>query len=100
MSLLYKSLQLLLNTVYYLLISHAAKTRDLQAGTIIGSGTVSNEDESVGSSCLAEVRMIEQIKMGEMKTPFMKNGDEISIEMLDINGESIFGQINQKVIVE
>ncbi len=81
------------------LISHAAKTRDLQAGTIIGSGTVSNEDESVGSSCLAEVRMIEQIKLGEMKTPFMKNGDEVSIEMLDINGESIFGQINQKVVI-
>lgn len=79
------------------LIAHAAKTRDLQAGTIIGSGTVSNIDESVGSSCLAEVRMIEQIKTGEAKTPFMKAGDTVSMEMLLPNGQSIFGKIFQKV---
>jgi fumarylacetoacetate (FAA) hydrolase len=80
------------------LIAHAAKTRDLQAGTIIGSGTVSNVDESMGSSCLAEKRMLEQIKTGEIKTPFMKVGDTVSIEMFLPTGESIFGEINQKVL--
>lgn len=79
------------------LIAHAAKTRDLQAGTIIGSGTVSNVDETKGSSCLAEKRMLEQIKTGEMKTPFMKIGDTIAINMCLPSGESIFGEINQKV---
>lgn len=79
------------------LIAHAAKTRNLAAGTIIGSGTVSNEDESVGSSCLAEVRMIEKIKTGEFKTPFMKDGDTIKIEMKNLKGENIFGTIFQKV---
>lgn len=79
------------------LIAHAAKTRALQAGTIIGSGTVSNVDETQGSSCLAEVRMLEQIKTGEAKTPFMKPGDSVSIEMSLPNGQSIFGKISQKV---
>jgi fumarylacetoacetate (FAA) hydrolase len=79
------------------LIAHAAKTRDLQAGTIVGSGTVSNVDESKGSSCLAEKRMLEQIKTGEMKTPFMKTGDTVAIEMFLPNGASIFGEIHQKV---
>lgn len=79
------------------LIAHAAKTRDLQAGSIIGSGTVSNVDESTGSSCLAERRMIEQIKTGEAKTPFMKVGDTVLIEMNLPSGESIFGPIYQKV---
>lgn len=79
------------------LIAHAAKTRNLAAGTIIGSGTVSNEDESAGSSCLAEVRMIEKIKTGEFKTPFMKDGDTVKIEMKTSSGQSIFGTIFQKV---
>lgn len=79
------------------LIAHAAKTRRLAAGTIIGSGTVSNDDESVGSSCLAEKRMIEKIKTGEFKTPFMKNGDTIKIEMKNSKGENLFGTIFQKV---
>jgi fumarylacetoacetate (FAA) hydrolase len=79
------------------LIAHAAKTRDLPAGTIVGSGTVSNEDESVGSSCIAEVRMLEQIKNGEIRTPFMKSGDTVTIEMFDQNGKTIFGQIHQTV---
>lgn len=79
------------------LIAHAAKTRALSAGTIIGSGTVSNEDESVGSSCLQELRMIEKIKTGEFKTPFMKNGDTIKIEMKNSKGQNIFGTIFQKV---
>jgi fumarylacetoacetate (FAA) hydrolase len=80
------------------LIAHAAKTRDLQPGTLIGSGTVSNEDEAKGSSCLAEKRMIEQIKTGAMTTPFMKSGDTIEIQMKDSSGLSFFGRINQKVV--
>lgn len=80
------------------LIAHAAKTRDLKAGTIIGSGTVSNEDMSVGSSCLAEKRMLEKIHEGEMTTPFMKVGDTIKIEMKSKDGENIFGTIEQKVV--
>lgn len=79
------------------LIAHAAKTRDLAAGGLIGSGTVSNEDPSQGSSCLAEKRMIEQINSGEIKTAFMKENDTIEIEMKNSKGESIFGRIFQKV---
>ena len=79
------------------LIAHAAKTRRLAAGTIIGSGTVSNEDESVGSSCLQEQRMIEKIKTGEFQTPFMKNRDTIKIEMKNSEGQNLFGTIFQKV---
>lgn len=79
------------------LIAHAARTRDLSAGTIIGSGTVSNEDQAKGSSCLAEKRMLEKIHEGVMKTPFMKVGDTIRIEMKNENNESLFGVIEQKV---
>ena len=79
------------------LVSHAAKTRNLVAGTLIGSGTVSNEDETMGSSCLAEKRTLEQIKTGEIKTPFMKAGDTIEILMNNEKGESIFGRIFQTV---
>lgn len=79
------------------LISHAAKTRNLAAGSIIGSGTVSNEGHDKGSSCLAEKRMIEQIETGSIKTPFMKSGDTVEMQMLNVNGQSIFGRISQKV---
>jgi len=79
------------------LIAHAAKTRPLAAGTIIGSGTVANEDRSVGSSCIAERRAIETIDSGSPKTPFMKFGDRVRIEMLDGAGASIFGAIDQMV---
>lgn len=79
------------------LISHAAKTRKLTAGTVIGSGTVANADENCGSSCIAEKRMREKLKDGEVKTPYMKHGDRIRIEMLDAEGNSIFGAIDQKV---
>ena len=79
------------------LIAHAAKTRDLPAGTLIGSGTVANEDPSMGSSCLAEKRTIEQINEGAAKTPFMKVGDTVEIEMKNSSGQSIFGRIFQKV---
>ena len=78
------------------LIEHAAKTRALSAGTIIGSGTVSNRDESVGSSCLAEKRMLEKIHAGEIQTPFMKFGDRIELEMFK-DGKSLFGRIDQRV---
>lgn len=80
------------------LIAHAARTRDLAAGTLIGSGTVSNEDPSVGSSCLAEKRMIEQIETGKAVTPFMNENDTIEIEMKNSDGESLFGRIFQKVV--
>lgn len=79
------------------LIAHAAKTRNLVAGSLIGSGTVANEDSSVGSSCLAEKRMIEQIKVGVMTTPFMKVGDKIEIWMENSQGQNLFGNIIQKV---
>jgi fumarylacetoacetate (FAA) hydrolase len=80
------------------LLKHASQTRRLSAGTILGSGTVSNEDESVGSSCLAEKRMLEKIKTGEFTTPFMKVGDTIKMEMFDKDGNNLFGTIEQKVV--
>jgi fumarylacetoacetate (FAA) hydrolase len=79
------------------LIAHAARTRPLAAGTIIGSGTVANEDRSVGSSCIAERRAIETIESGAPKTPFMKFGDRVRIEMLDRSGASFFSAIDQAV---
>ncbi len=80
------------------LIAHAAKSRPLAAGAIIGSGTISNKDRTKGSCCLAEKRMIEKIDTGEVTTPFMKFGDTICIDMQDLDGKSIFGAINQKVV--
>ncbi len=89
------------------LVAHAAKTRNLVAGTIIGSGTVSNkrdggpgkpvENGGDGYSCIAEIRMIETIETGAAKTPFMRFGDQVRIEMLDRAGHSIFGAIEQTV---
>lgn len=79
------------------LIAHAAKTRRLAAGTIIGSGTVSNVDRSKGSSCIAEKRMLEILDGGKPLTPFMQFGDSIRIEMFDDHQHSIFGAINQTV---
>lgn len=79
------------------LISHAAKTRNLAAGAIIGSGTVSNETPGAGSSCLAEKRMIETIETGAAKTPFMKVGDSVEMEMINQKGENVFGRIAQTV---
>lgn len=79
------------------LISHAAKTRTLAAGSLIGSGTVSNEDHTKGSSCLIEKRTIEVIEKGKAETPFMKDGDTIEIFMKNEKGEDLFGRIFQKV---
>jgi fumarylacetoacetate (FAA) hydrolase len=80
------------------LIAHAAKTRHLVAGTIVGSGTVSNRNpEIVGSCCIAERRMIESIEQGAPRTPFLSFGDRVRIEMRDAEGRSIFGAIDQQV---
>jgi fumarylacetoacetate (FAA) hydrolase len=79
------------------LIAHAAKTRPLGAGTIIGSGTVANADRDVGSSCIAERRAIETIELGAPQTPFLSFGNRVRIEMLDERGHSIFGAIDQTV---
>lgn len=80
------------------LIAHAARTRWLAAGTIVGSGTVSNVDRSRGSACIAERRMLEQIADGKPATPFMRFGDRVRIEMRDAAGRSIFGAIDQRVV--
>jgi fumarylacetoacetate (FAA) hydrolase len=80
------------------LVAHAAKTRPLTAGTIVGSGTIANEDTGKGASCLAEIRMLEIIADGKPSTPFMKFGDNIRIEMFDQQGHSIFGAIEQKIV--
>jgi fumarylacetoacetate (FAA) hydrolase len=77
------------------LIHHAAKSRDLVAGTVIGSGTIANVGSKDGSSCLAEIRCLETIADGKPSTPFMSFGDRIEIEMFDENGDSIFGKIDQ-----
>lgn len=90
------------------LIAHAAKSRPLCAGTIVGSGTVSNKlnggpgkplsEGGVGYSCIAEIRTIETINDGKPSTPFMQFGDTVSIEMQDAQGASIFGRIHQEVV--
>lgn len=93
---------------FFQLITHAAKTRSLGAGTIIGSGTVSNKqgtefgtaitEGGVGYSCIAEIRMIEMIRDGKPSTSFMQFGDRVKIEMLDEHGKSVFGAIEQNVV--
>ena len=80
------------------LVQHVTLTRRLGAGAVIGSGTVSNYDRSLGSSCLAELRMLETISDGKPHTPFMKFGDRVRIEMMDSDGVSIFGAIDQEVV--
>ncbi len=79
------------------LIAHAATTRPLAAGTIIGSGTVSNQDQDKGVCCLAERRVLEIIEKGEAKTPFLKHADEVMIEMENERGENLFGAIVQRI---
>ncbi len=80
------------------LLQHITKTRAFTAGTILGSGTVSNEEEARGVSCLAERRMREILKDGEASTPFLKVGDKVRIEMRDASGASLFGVIEQEVV--
>ncbi|TWB46668.1 fumarylacetoacetate hydrolase family protein [Nitrospirillum viridazoti] len=84
---------------FHELIAHAARTRDLCAGTIIGSGTVSNDSyRTVGSSCIAERRGIEILDEGEPKTPFMRYGDRVRMEVKLADGGSVFGAIDQQVV--
>ncbi|MBT8041418.1 MAG: fumarylacetoacetate hydrolase family protein [Gammaproteobacteria bacterium] len=80
------------------LVAHAAKTRPLAAGTIVGSGTIANQDESRGASCLAERRMLEIIAQGKPSTSFMRYGDTVRIDMQDDEGRSIFGAIEQRIV--
>ena len=80
------------------LLAHITKTRNARAGTILGSGTISNYDRSRGSACLAERRTLEMIEQGKAVTPFLKFGDRVRIEMLDASGKSIFGAIDQRVV--
>jgi fumarylacetoacetate (FAA) hydrolase len=93
------------------LIAHAAKTRNLRAGSILGSGTVSNRgpdggpgrpiaQDGAGYSCIAEQRMVETILEGQPRTPFLRQGDRVTIEMQDASGHSIFGAIDQSVSIE
>ena len=79
------------------LIAYAARTRPIAAGAIVGSGTVSNADHSAGSACIAEKRALETIAAGTASTPFLKFGDRVRIEMLDAEGNSLFGAIEQQV---
>ena len=79
------------------LIAHAAKTRPLSAGTLVGSGTVANQDTALGASCFAEQRTVETLRDGHPSTPFMAFGDVVRIEMLDADGRSIFGAIEQRI---
>jgi fumarylacetoacetate (FAA) hydrolase len=79
------------------LIAHIAKTRNVRAGSIIGSGTVSNLDRSRGYCCIAEKRSLEMIESGTASTPFMKYGDRVRIEMFDVHEQTIFGAIEQPV---
>ncbi|MBL8266229.1 fumarylacetoacetate hydrolase family protein [Steroidobacter sp.] len=80
------------------LVEHITLTRNARAGTVLGSGTISNYDRSLGSACLAEKRTLEQIEQGKPVTPFLKFGDSVRIEMFDAAGRSIFGAIDQKVV--
>jgi fumarylacetoacetate (FAA) hydrolase len=79
------------------LVAHAAKTRPLTAGTIVGSGTIANEDTGKGASCLAEQRTVETLRDGKPTTPFLKFGDSIRIDVTDEDGRSIFGSIEQTI---
>lgn len=79
------------------LVAHVAKTRPLTAGTIVGSGTIANQDTSRGASCLAEQRTVEKLRDGEAMTPFLKFGDTVKIDMHDLDGNSIFGAIEQRI---
>ena len=80
------------------LIEHITMTRNARAGTVLGSGTISNYDRSLGSACIAERRTLEQIEQGKPVTAFLKFGDSVRIEMFDRDGRSIFGAIDQKVV--
>ena len=79
------------------LIAHAAKTRRLSAGTIVGSGTVSDPDRHKGSATLVELRAVEKLAYGAPRTPFLKFGDRVEIDALDSQGRSLFGRIDHLI---
>ena len=79
------------------LIAHAARTRELRAGTLVGTGTISNPDTASGYACLMEKRLVEQVELGEARTPFLAFGDTVRIEMFDRQGATVFGAIEQRV---
>ena len=79
------------------LIAHAARTRELAAGTMIGTGTISNRDAATGYACLMEARLVEQVEQGAARTPFLRFGDTVRLEMRDAQGRSTFGAIEQRV---
>jgi fumarylacetoacetate (FAA) hydrolase len=79
------------------LIAHAARTRPLVAGTLVGSGTIANHDTGKGASCLAEQRVVETLRDGQASTPFLAFGDTVRIEMIGRDGASVFGAIEQRV---
>jgi len=79
------------------LIAHAAKTRDLAAGTMVGTGTISNQDPATGYACLMEARLVEQVEQGAAKTPFLAFGDRVTLDMKDPQGRSVFGAIDHVV---
>ncbi len=83
---------------FHQLIEHAAKTRPLPAGTVLGSGTVSNADDSKGYSCIAEQRMVETLRGGKPRTPWLKPGDTVRIEVKTLDGRGLCGVIEQKVV--
>lgn len=80
------------------LIAHAAKTRPLMAGTLIGSGTVSNQDKATGYACIMEKRFVEQVELGAAKEEFLKFGDDVEIDMFDHHGGTIFGSIKNRLV--
>jgi fumarylacetoacetate (FAA) hydrolase len=83
---------------FFDLVAHVARTRALTAGTILGSGTVSNADRARGVSCLAERRMIEIIEEGAARTPFLAAGDRVTIALVDERGGEPCGRIDQQVV--
>jgi fumarylacetoacetate (FAA) hydrolase len=84
---------------FHQLIAHAARTRRLRAGTILGSGTISNHEyRTVGSACIAERRGIETVDLGKPTTGYMKFGDQVRIEMFGTDGQSVFGAIDQRMV--
>lgn len=85
---------------FHELIAHAALTRRLSAGTVIGSGTVSNHDRSVGSACISEQRAIEMIEFGEIRTGFMRFGDRVRVTTALPDGNELFGAIDQRVVAQ
>ncbi|TMG75192.1 MAG: 2-keto-4-pentenoate hydratase, partial [Betaproteobacteria bacterium] len=80
------------------LIAHAAKTRRLGAGSVLGSGTISNHGHESGHACIAEIRALETVREGKPVTSYLKFGDRVKIEMFDAGGQSIFGAIDQQVV--